>query len=60
MKKQIVLLVLPIFILLGNVQTALAWGATGHALVAEIAFHFLDDSTQKIVKQYFVINGDLP
>jgi len=52
MKKQIVLLVLPIFILLGNVQTALAWGATGHALVAEIAFHFLDDSTQKIVKQY--------
>lgn len=29
-----------------------AWGRTGHGLVAEIAFHFLDDSTQKIVKDY--------
>ncbi len=28
-----------------------AWGAKGHQLVAEIAFHFLDDSTkQKVVK----------
>ena len=29
-----------------------AWGKTGHELVAEVAFHYLDDSTQKIVKQY--------
>lgn len=29
-----------------------AWGAKGHGMVAEIAFHFLDDSTKKIVKKY--------
>ena len=33
-------------------NSCLAWGKTGHGLVAEVAFHFLDDSTQKIVKQY--------
>ena len=29
-----------------------AWGAKGHNLVAEIAFHFLDDSTKQIVEKY--------
>jgi hypothetical protein len=29
-----------------------AWGKTGHELVAEIAFHFLDDSTKALVKNY--------
>jgi hypothetical protein len=29
-----------------------AWGKRGHELVAEIAFRFLDDSTQQIVKKY--------
>ena len=29
-----------------------AWGAKGHALVAEIAFHFLDDSTKIKVEKY--------
>ena len=29
-----------------------AWGAKGHGLVAEIAFHFLDDSTKIKVKKY--------
>lgn len=29
-----------------------AWGAKGHGLVAEIAFHFLDDSTKMMVKKY--------
>jgi hypothetical protein len=29
-----------------------AWGAKGHALMAEIAFHFLDDSTKIKVKKY--------
>lgn len=33
-----------------------AWGKIGHELVAEIAFHFLDDSTQKIVKEFL---GDM-
>ena len=28
------------------------WGKRGHELVAEIAFRFLDDSTQQIVKKY--------
>ena len=29
-----------------------AWGQRGHELVAQIAFRFLDDSTQQIVKKY--------
>ena len=29
-----------------------AWGAKGHGLVAEIAYHFLDDSTKSLVKKY--------
>ncbi len=29
-----------------------AWGKTGHGLVAEIAYHFLDDSTKALVKKY--------
>ncbi|MEP6674406.1 MAG: S1/P1 nuclease [Ferruginibacter sp.] len=29
-----------------------AWGKKGHELVAEIAFHFLDDSTKKVIKDY--------
>jgi len=29
-----------------------AWGAKGHGLVAEIAFHFLEDSTKAKVKKY--------
>lgn len=29
-----------------------AWGKTGHELVAEIAFQFLDDSTKQIVQDY--------
>ena len=31
---------------------SLAWGKSGHSLVAEIAYHFLDDSTKKLVKNY--------
>lgn len=33
-------------------QKSFAWGKTGHALVAEIAFKILDDSTKKIVTEY--------
>ncbi len=29
-----------------------AWGAKGHGIVAQVAFHFLDDSTKQKVKQY--------
>ncbi len=38
------------FYLLPNIS--FAWGAKGHGLVAEIAFHFLDDSTKLKVKKY--------
>lgn len=34
----------------------MAWGKTGHGLVAEIAYHFLDDSTKQLVKKYI---GDM-
>jgi hypothetical protein len=33
-------------------RTAVAWSAKGHHLVAEIAFHFLDDSTKEKVQKY--------
>lgn len=41
---------------MGVTQKSFAWGAKGHELVAEIAFHFLDDSTKKIVRDYL---GDM-
>ncbi len=31
---------------------SMAWGKKGHEMVAQIAFRFLDDSTQKIVKSF--------
>ena len=33
-------------------QKSFAWGSKGHQLVAEIAFRYLDDSTQKVVRHY--------
>jgi hypothetical protein len=35
-----------------NSEKASAWGKTGHELVAQIAFNFLDDSTKAIIKDY--------
>jgi hypothetical protein len=49
MKKQLTLLVLAAFLI---TQSSFAWGKKGHALVAEIAFTYLDPSIQQIVKQY--------
>jgi hypothetical protein len=43
------LLILMVFVFPARV---FAWGKKGHELVAEIAFHFLDDSTKKTVLQY--------
>ena len=51
MKKTIISLTLSI-LLIGFSERSFAWGKKGHELVAEIAFHFLDDSTKKIVQQY--------
>ena len=51
MKKGILVLMLCISFL--NIsERSFAWGKRGHELVAQIAFRFLDDSTQQIVKKY--------
>jgi hypothetical protein len=33
-------------------QHLFAWGRTGHSIVAEIAFHYLNDSTKHIIESY--------
>ncbi len=52
MRKKII----PIAFTLAFFTTApcisFAWGKTGHEIVAQIAFHFLDDSTKKLVQDY--------
>ena len=52
MKKFIFVPVFSIMLLLCCNLKTMAWGKTGHELVAKVAFQILDDSTQKIVKQY--------
>jgi len=49
MKKTGILLIL--FFALIPLKS-MAWGEKGHALVAEIAFHYLDKNTQKVVLEY--------
>ena len=39
-------------ILFSIAHKSMAWGKTGHHLVAEIAFHYLDDKTKAQVKHY--------
>jgi hypothetical protein len=51
MKKILTLMGL-IFIGFQPANKAFAWGKTGHEIVAQIAFHFLDDSTKAVVKDY--------
>lgn len=51
MKKGIFAALLAVFII-GLPARSVAWGKRGHEMVAEIAFHFLDDSTQQIIKKY--------
>lgn len=52
MKKTFIILIFALLSFFGGIQKSMAWGKTGHSLVAEVAFKLLDDSTQKIVKQY--------
>lgn len=52
MKKGLNVFLFCIMILLTSNIKSFAWGKTGHALVAEVAFKFLDSTTQKIVKKY--------
>ena len=51
MKKKIVQVLL-VFMLITASEKVFAWGKTGHELVAQIAFHFLDDSTKNLIKDY--------
>ncbi len=52
MKTTLRIAAIFLFFISISVQKSYAWGRTGHGLVAEVAFKFLDDSTQKIVKKY--------
>ena len=51
MKRGNTVLIL-IFLMVTTSENCLAWGKKGHELVAEIAFHYMDDSTKKIVKDF--------
>lgn len=51
MKKILIPLILLTSIFIFPLKT-LAWGSKGHQLVAEIAYKYLDDSTQQKVKHY--------
>jgi hypothetical protein len=50
--KRITIACLLVLVLTGISIKSFAWGKRGHELVAQIAFKFLDDSTQQIVKKY--------
>ena len=50
--KRVVFACLLVAVFSGISVKSLAWGKRGHELVAEVAFRFLDDSTQQIVKKY--------
>ena len=50
--KKCIFFSLSVLTILSIPARSFAWGAKGHGLVAEIAFHFLDDSTQQKVKKY--------
>lgn len=50
--KKILLAFVFLVSLLAKPQHSFAWGKTGHEIVAQIAFYFLDDSTKKIVQEY--------
>ena len=41
-----------VVVLLMNYTSSFAWGNKGHALVAEVAFHYMDEGTKKNVMQY--------
>ncbi|WP_300570707.1 S1/P1 nuclease [Flavobacterium sp.] len=51
MKLNLITITLTITLLI-NSNATFAWGHRGHALVAEVAFHYLDETTKKNVMQY--------
>jgi hypothetical protein len=51
MKK--IVMVLCLVVSLNNIsERSMAWGKKGHEMVAEIAFHYLDQPTKDLVKKY--------
>jgi hypothetical protein len=52
MNKRIITIFFISILLFNSNVKSFAWGKTGHNLVAEVAFKFLDSTTQKIVKKY--------
>lgn len=50
--KRVVFACLLLVVFSGISVKSYAWGKRGHELVAQVAFRFLDDSTQQIVKKY--------
>ncbi len=50
--KKVFIAFLTATLFLASSPKLFAWGAVGHHLVAEIAFKYLDESTQKKVKHY--------
>ncbi len=50
--RKIITAVLLFILLFAAAPKSFAWGKTGHELVGKIAYHFLDDSTRKIVLEY--------
>jgi hypothetical protein len=51
MNKTLIALAILLSLILFPNKT-LAWGKQGHALVAEVAFNYMDENTKKIVLQY--------
>jgi len=51
MNKSIIAVAFLLIVMLSPSKT-LAWGKKGHALVAEVAFTYLDENTKKTVLQY--------
>jgi hypothetical protein len=54
--KRVSIVISLVLVLSGSSGKLFAWGKTGHELVAEIAFRFLDDSTKKMVSDFL---GDM-
>jgi hypothetical protein len=45
-------LILLTFLTIFQTTTSFAWGKRGHALVAEVAFNYLDPATRKVLTEY--------
>ena len=53
--KHIIVLLIAAICLFTTPQKSYAWGRQGHSLVVEIAFHYMDSTTQKKVAKF--LNG---